>query len=689
MSRPITLWHPIRSVTTDDSCTTVVKYSYKNTLATPAPYEAPHTAYTNNPAVYVPSLQSLCINILSEYPDQLHIFGSTRLLYHSPQTEGEYDLLREVIPAYRSDPPLSESELLRSVNPRLWATLIQLYGGLPDFLRTYKLPLADPQLPLLQTIPSTHDFALITVVELPGCRELTDDTVVQLGQLHALTALDVSATSLTSWGVKTLAKTLMKRTEPSSSATALSGPWGLRILFLHDCIHVDKEVLPCLQQFPLLSAIDLTGTRYTHTVDHDTPFRLDGDPGLYHPNSLFDALDALDEMSCVNQNTHIYAHTPPFRLHIDALEYKTAGPSRSASIMKARAKPMGFDMLTQLPVDDEQERVAAQEARREASKASAHAFYTAPAASKPPLTFAKFGEIYNMPSPRYTADRAKPSGARHPSRSDGQGLQRLFREPPPWSLLEQIRTEAFLSAQCTKPLSRAGTDGQPLSSPALVTSRRAKDSVGAVIDLLKGRGRPGHGKTQSVQSTPSQDDSGLNPFSRKRFEEAFNTSFDRNGPRATSSARKKRRVSLEDDVEGADEPVVPKSTLRMTGPPAKPATIPLTSLPIPPLPPGHRPGDGPHRAKGRPASGPGGAARPAGDTVQAKLHGYLQGDGARGRSTGAGLRGGMRGSGEDVAAVKIGEPSGSRAQGSSSGGKKKRKSTDSASSFDWKRWGGA
>ena len=255
MSKPIKLWQPRRSLSSDDAGTTILKYSCSTSKPIPAPYESVNASGGNQSLSFIPSLQSLCVKILAQYPNQLHTLDSTRLIYKAPEFEGDRDLLRELIPAYSADPPVPEKDILKTVDPRLWATLVQVYSGLPETYRTYTIPLADTHLPLLQEIPSTAYFSLLTILELQGCSELDDSTVLNLGQLHSLAVLDASSTALTSWGVKTLAKTLIKKPPSTSSTQPLTGPWGLRILSLRNCMKVTDDVSSILHQFPLLSVI--------------------------------------------------------------------------------------------------------------------------------------------------------------------------------------------------------------------------------------------------------------------------------------------------------------------------------------------------------------------------------------------------------------------------------------------------
>ena len=99
-------------------------------------------------------------------------------------------------------------------------------------------------------------LAMVTVVELPHCGEMTDRTIVRLRELHNLAFLDISDTAVTSWGLRSLAKTL-KTDEvcDASDVKRFRGPWMLRILSIRDCSKVDDNVSEGLAKFPLLSAI--------------------------------------------------------------------------------------------------------------------------------------------------------------------------------------------------------------------------------------------------------------------------------------------------------------------------------------------------------------------------------------------------------------------------------------------------
>ncbi|KAI0699719.1 hypothetical protein BC835DRAFT_1267548 [Cytidiella melzeri] len=252
MTQTIILWRRKATVSSDEACTTITSYSLPRYI--PAPYEPQNSSGSGTALVYVPSLQSMCIRQLAAFPEQVFTLGNISLPYRPPHSQGDYDLLRELIPNFSH--ASQDERFLKYVDPRLWATLVQVYTGLPAVFRVYNLPLSDPHVPLLQQIPSNSRFALVTVLNLRGCDEVDDHTILQLRDLHGLAALDLSATALSSWGISRLSKTLSH--VPSESADIgrrLSGPWELRILHLRDCMNIKDDVYESLQCFPLLSVI--------------------------------------------------------------------------------------------------------------------------------------------------------------------------------------------------------------------------------------------------------------------------------------------------------------------------------------------------------------------------------------------------------------------------------------------------
>lgn len=260
MSSRIFLWEPKPDVSSDDAGTTVLSYPFVPPLINnPAPYEREATRRSRKPLRYVPSLQAICIKQLAKYPEQMHVLGSTRLLYEPSKSPKQRDLLKELIPNFSHSSELDDIDpntFLERVDPRLWAVLVQTYAYLPESFRKYTLPLADAHLPLLQQVPSTNYFSMATIVELPQCRDVTDHTLYRLRELPSLAALDIARTKITSWGIKTLAKTMkMKELTVASPLGPLEGPWRLRILSLQGCKKVDDVVFESLSLFPLLSVI--------------------------------------------------------------------------------------------------------------------------------------------------------------------------------------------------------------------------------------------------------------------------------------------------------------------------------------------------------------------------------------------------------------------------------------------------
>lgn len=199
-----------------------------------------------------PRLGSFCVRALLDYTDQLYVLGKIRLNCvdtHTRRRDGKrisnHHILKSLLPNWGT-PFFS----LADIDPRLWANIIQIYEDLPEELRTLPIQLADPHLPLLQQIPSTSNFALITVLNLSRSQTLTDASILALKALHNLCALDISCTEVTSHGLRRLSRTLI-----FNDIGKRRGPWTLRILRMRDCRKIDNEIFSFLKDFPLLCAI--------------------------------------------------------------------------------------------------------------------------------------------------------------------------------------------------------------------------------------------------------------------------------------------------------------------------------------------------------------------------------------------------------------------------------------------------
>ncbi|KAF8964674.1 hypothetical protein BDZ97DRAFT_1815023 [Flammula alnicola] len=244
----------------------------------------------------VPSLVALCIRAIAPYPDQVHSLPVRLRL----RTDHARALLDDLVP----DPA--------TLDPRLWATIIQVFDALPPSFTAHTLPLADTHLPLLQSIPASSYFSLITLLHLSACTYLTDDTVLQLRSLHTLTAFDASNSSLSSYGVKSLAATLQLN-EDIHSPRKHRGPWVLRILSLRNCKQIADDVFPYLDKFPLLSVVDLRGTRCTSTAS--SPFQSCNTDDLYYPASLNASLTALQSFQ-----PNLLSSSSSYFLNIDTFQ---------------------------------------------------------------------------------------------------------------------------------------------------------------------------------------------------------------------------------------------------------------------------------------------------------------------------------------------------------------------------------
>ncbi|KAF9564652.1 hypothetical protein CPC08DRAFT_684882 [Agrocybe pediades] len=277
------LFTPKRSVQQDGSIISTCPPSY-----IPGPY---HYASPPQPT----SLVALCIQALHHYPDQVHHLP-LRIYLRNPS------LIHQLVP----DPLL--------LDPRLWATLIQVYDGLPAHLASFSLPLADTHLPLLQSIPSTPTFSLLTLLSLPACSQLTDETITQLKFLHTLTAFDASNTSISSYAITSLVATLQIE-EDDHSAREHRGPWQIRLLSLRNCRKITNDAFPAFVKFPLLSVLDLRGT--SCRPDASIPFKPCDLEELYHPSSLETAISKLYETQ-----PKLFSSDNPFILNINTLYHR-------------------------------------------------------------------------------------------------------------------------------------------------------------------------------------------------------------------------------------------------------------------------------------------------------------------------------------------------------------------------------
>ncbi|KAI0093657.1 hypothetical protein BDY19DRAFT_265859 [Irpex rosettiformis] len=452
MNKSITLWRRNVKVSTDDACTTIASYSLPGYV--PGPYEQQKSLGTRGPLNYIPSLQSLCIRQLIPFPDQIYTMGIFSLPYEPPETRGDYDILHELIPEFWYVLQTRDNSFLKCVDPRLWAVVVQVYTGLPEVFRTYNIPLSDLHVPLLQQIPSTSRFSLVTILSLYGCEHVDDNTVVELRDMHGLAGLNVGGTALSSWGLSRFSKLLRHADlQDQNYGRRLVGPWELRILSLRNCMNVDDDVYKNLKLFPLLSVVDLRGTRCTPSSYRTSGFKPSEERALFSPTPLEDSLMHLSKCPIspgtsepLHTTPTFYAHPQPFYLRINSLNHApTPVPRTSLSDIDdfiAGSPPRKRDVFMGNGMEDRvwtaqshsSDRrlttndilaVAGLESRRMSAEASVLAFYATNHYHYDSERLPSLGDL--PPDQTFSTGRQKPMA----------GLT-LYRPPRPWADIELI-----------------------------------------------------------------------------------------------------------------------------------------------------------------------------------------------------------------------------------------------------------
>ncbi|KAG6335362.1 hypothetical protein ID866_3725 [Astraeus odoratus] len=184
----------------DDAGISIKKFVLSPPLPAPRHIDASRTVIYGT----VPPLAFFCIKALAPYADQLHVLDSLRVPYKG-------DVVDILCPSDGAPP-----------DPRIWAAIAQTMHALPERLRDLDLPLSDNYLPLLQQIPSTPHFSLLTNLALPHCKEVSDDTVGELRRLNTLSALDLRGTRVSSYGLTALSRGL---SQDDADVHRKTGPW--------------------------------------------------------------------------------------------------------------------------------------------------------------------------------------------------------------------------------------------------------------------------------------------------------------------------------------------------------------------------------------------------------------------------------------------------------------------------------
>jgi len=273
----------------------------------------------------IPPLAYFCIRTLVNHADQVHSLGSHRI-------RCQPEVIRTLSPSTFGDMDVA-ARCLCKLDPRLWSIIAQVYSDLPRGLQNYHIPLGDIHLPLLQAIPSTPSFALITVLSLAGC--VSDETSHVLKSLHGLCALDISQTPISHLGIRHFApKTTRKPSDPRY------GTRGLRILRLCNCPKITDQVIGAVSNFPLLAIlgsyhvqphyrtthaeIDLRGTSCSQDLSCGGFRRSKKTQRNLFQCSLQDALQRLRDTD--SRNT-LFSHPDPFVIHVNT-EFHPHWPQR-------------------------------------------------------------------------------------------------------------------------------------------------------------------------------------------------------------------------------------------------------------------------------------------------------------------------------------------------------------------------
>jgi hypothetical protein len=425
----------------------------------------------------VPPLAALCIHVLARFPDQLH----TR--HRVPASPALLDALPD--------------------DPCLWAARAQLVHPLPPHLHELDLPLSHPALPLLQRIPHSPDFSLVTLLSLPHCVHLD---IARLRTLHRLLALDLRGCSVSSYALTALTRGL---------AASGTGPWGLRLLSLHGCPNIDNDALSVLHKFPLLSAIglflylplstrpntaplDLRFTRCTPTAVNarlsSLGYRPSDNSSLFHPAPLSLALCSLEKVALTAPVPISLYSCPPqslFRVHIDELDHppshaKKVVPVGSSSTSRStiRTTSSAEDTVVFIPP-------LRKTAKNDLFKPFVSATVPVISASSPidhPSLVSNVSSFYENAPDSHSRKSILPLSAQAVQSSEGGKLDPLAiaRSPPPWKVLDTHNpapSNPNTSDNSRQPI--ACWAGQALNNPLKVDRARLhKRGSDAVADMV-------------------------------------------------------------------------------------------------------------------------------------------------------------------------------------------------------------
>ncbi|KAF8844974.1 hypothetical protein BDN67DRAFT_921164 [Paxillus ammoniavirescens] len=328
--KPIVLWNTTKHTAhIIDDAGVFIKQSLL-----PPPVRAPqYRVHQPTFTGVVPPLAYFCIKALSPFPEQLHTLAHLQFSYRDDLARALFPLRSQLDEDIQQSTQCSGAPNFdtTALDPRLWATFAQIIHPLPEQLHDLDLPLANIHLPLLQQIPNTPIFSLVTLLSLPNCNHVCDDTISELRRLNSLVALDLRGTNITPYALTVLARGLSWTSDDDSASRRRTGLWGLRILRLHSCTRIDNKAISVLQKFPLLSVVDLRFTQCTGSAVKrhlsSLGFSSSGHKHLFHPAPLSLALYTFDNLATTASNP-ISPYSCPlhsvFRIHVDELYHSTS-----------------------------------------------------------------------------------------------------------------------------------------------------------------------------------------------------------------------------------------------------------------------------------------------------------------------------------------------------------------------------
>ena len=468
----------------------------------------------------VPSLLGLCLRRLSVYPDHAHLLPAQLRLKHG--------LVQEL--------------LEDGIDDALWATLVQVFVTLPPALSSHSVGLDNPHIAMFQRLATTASFSLLTVLQLPGCADVADSSIVRLTKpLRTLAYLDVSRTSLSAYGIE-----LMANCQQHDENNMHSGPLALRVLYMRGCEAVTDDIYSQLARFPLLSVvgmcycwlsmtgssiIDLCDTQ-CHASKVPAHFSTAGESDLdyFSPQSPCDVLDALRNAQLnLSPSSKFYTLIVNKVSKLKAPPKRTVAPQNSFFVLPS----IGPIISGHLDAPERKQQDMALETTIHRPRVRKRSLPNSTDSSL--ATSPSSGPTVTDPPLRSSSDYTTRSSGSDPStfyaslsRTDSNTTRRrptisraalmLVRTPPPWTALEDAL--AMLRARTDSARRASGahhTDEAVLGSASSSTKRRLAEMMSHEMEARKQR------KTVSSKEPEQIVGESRNPF-RPRTSKTSSTS---------------------------------------------------------------------------------------------------------------------------------------------------------------------